>query len=535
MPGKRSRNGGGNGERVNPVDPAATLRNALAVAIGHHQNGELGEAERLYRLIVEVQPDHPVALNNLGLMVTPAEAVDLFKRAIAAEPNYVDALVNLSSALAAQGELGAADDAYQRAVMLIHDDPDALFRLAHVLQSQGRSSEAVAQYKRAVEIRPDFVSALCNLGLLYSSFDDADAASGYFRRALGSDPGHVPANLNLAGLLESEGRLREAKIHRDRVPHPQRLSVLPGTEATRTVLVLANACSGNVPVEALLPSDRNTRITWHVEFATDAQERELPPYDVAFNAIGNADLMADSVDRVTRLHERQPILNPPSKVAHTRRDLMPALLACIPDTIVPIAVRLDRDRLSDAASHIPYPMLIRPAVAHGGEGLALIETPEAFARLVVGRADAYYVTAFHDFRSADGYYRKYRMIFVDRKAYPYHLAIADTWLVHYYTADMMAAPWKRDEEQRFLDNPGAVLGSKIMTALAAIAGRLDLDYAGIDFSVDADGHLLVFEANATMLVHLYDSVKDFPYKHIHVPKITQAFDAMLERHALKTR
>jgi hypothetical protein len=58
-----------------------------------------------------------------------------------------------------------------------------------------------------------------------------------------------------------------------------------------------------------------------------------------------------------------------------------------------------------------------------------------------------------------------------------------------------------------------------------------LDFAGIDFAVLPDGCLLVFEANATMLVHLRDSIADFPYKHLHVPKIFEAVDAMLDRHA----
>ncbi|WP_158742421.1 tetratricopeptide repeat protein [Acidisphaera sp. L21] len=514
-------------------DPGETIRNALAIAIAHHQRGELNEAERIYRLIIDAAPNSPVALNNLGLVVPPDEAIGLFHRAIAIEPNYVDALINLSSALAARGDQPDADAAYHRAVELIPDDPDALFQLASVLQSQGRTRDAVAQYERAVRIRPDFAAALCNLGLLHAAVDENGLAATYFRRAIETEPDNVAANLNLGGLLEAEGRLVEAKAHRDRVPRPQPLNVLQGAAAARVVLVLANACSGNVPVETLLPPERNTRITWYVELATDAQAQDLPHHDVVFNAIGNADLMADSVDRITRLHARRPVLNPPAQVARTRRDLMPSLLAGIADIIVPASVRLAREQITGAAADIPPPLLIRPAVAHGGEGLMLVETVDALKAFEIGIADAYYATAFHDFRSADGFYRKYRMIFVDRQPYPYHLAIARTWLVHYYTADMLAEPWKRVEEQRFLEDPAAVLGPGLMTALSAIAQRLDLDYAGIDFSVDPEGRLLVFEANATMLVHLHDSAADFAYKHRHVPKIIQAFDAMLGRNAAR--
>lgn len=45
-----------------------------------------------------------------------------------------------------------------------------------------------------------------------------------------------------------------------------------------------------------------------------------------------------------------------------------------------------------------------------------------------------------------------------------------------------------------------VLGERAMQALTAIQLTLDLDYAGIDFGLTADGSLLLFEANPTMAI-----------------------------------
>jgi hypothetical protein len=64
------------------------------------------------------------------------------------------------------------------------------------------------------------------------------------------------------------------------------------------------------------------------------------------------------------------------------------------------------------------------------------------------------------------------MIFVDREPYPYHLAISQHWLVHYFSADMLHPAWKRQEEERFLAEPRAALGRPAMAALTAIARRL---------------------------------------------------------------
>jgi hypothetical protein len=118
------------------------------------------------------------------------------------------------------------------------------------------------------------------------------------------------------------------------------------------------------------------------------------------------------------------------------------------------------------------------------------------------------------------------MIFVDRVAWPYHLAIGDHWLVHYVTANMLGHAGRREEERRFLDDPAAALGARALAALASIGARLDLDYAGIDFSLLPDGRVLVFEANATMVVHPETEGGALDYKNRPVREIFAAFDRM---------
>jgi glutathione synthase/RimK-type ligase-like ATP-grasp enzyme len=59
--------------------------------------------------------------------------------------------------------------------------------------------------------------------------------------------------------------------------------------------------------------------------------------------------------------------------------------------------------------------------------------------------------------------------------------------------------------------------------------RIGLDYFGIDCGLDAAGNLIVFEVNASMLVH--DDNADYPYKDPFVRAIKQAFDAMLRSRA----
>jgi hypothetical protein len=432
--------------------------------------------------------------------------------------------------------LGAADlTALLQAEAKEPDRPAIQRALAEAYRAAGLAAEATAAEYAALALEARSALALYNLGTVYFMKELYGPAEKWYRRALALDPDLVVANQNLGAILEIEGRLEEARFHRDRALSRQCLFVDAAPQAAPTVLVLAASAFGNVPIDDLLPRATINRVKWFIEYAKAGDGSDLPPYDLVFNAVGDADLAGPAFARIGRFLTacQKPLLNPPERVMQTRRDRMPGLLAGLADVVVPPVVRVERAQavaggVAAAAAGMGRPLLLRPVGSHGGKGVRLITQAADPALAEPGDAEAFYLTGFHDYRSADGFYRKYRMIFVDRRPYPYHLAISPDWLVHYFSADMLAASWKRDEEACFLEDPGAALGPKAMAAVAAVGRRLDLDFAGLDFAVLADGRILVFEANATMLVHLHDPIEDFPYKHAHVPKIFQAFERMVE-------
>jgi glutathione synthase/RimK-type ligase-like ATP-grasp enzyme len=91
----------------------------------------------------------------------------------------------------------------------------------------------------------------------------------------------------------------------------------------------------------------------------------------------------------------------------------------------------------------------------------------------------------------------------------------------------------QQEELAFLSSPDTVFSARNYRALRMIRDRIGLDFFGIDCALDASGDVVVFEVNASMLVH--DQNADFPYKGPFVRNIKLAFDAMLRRRATETR
>lgn len=413
------------------------------------------------------------------------------------------------------------------------ENPERYRALAAAYRAAGDAAQAMAAELAATALEARAPLALYNIATACFQAGRHDQAKRWYGLALRLDPAMVGAHRNLAAILETEGKLAEARRHRDAAYRRQNLFVEPAAAERLRVLVLAAAGTGNVPIDALFPPATVTRITWFVDYAQAGDADRLPPHDLVFNAVGDPDQTGESLPELERFLARRtaPLLNPPEKVARTQRHLLPALLAGIADIDVPAVVRVPRTALAepDVAASLGFPLILRPVGAHGGQGVRLIEARAALAAADPGEADAFYLTAHRDYRSPDQYFRKYRIIFVDREPYAYHLAISQHWLVHYFSADMLHPSWKRAEEERFLADPARALGAKAMAAIAAIGKRLDLDFCGIDFSLDAEGKVLVFEANATMAVHLRDAAETFPYKHMHVPKIFAAFAAMVER------
>ena len=108
--------------------------------------------------------------------------------------------------------------------------------------------------------------------------------------------------------------------------------------------------------------------------------------------------------------------------------------------------------------------------------------------------------------------------------------------MHYFTSDMADKPDHRPEEARFLADMPAVLGDKAMRALEGIRDALGLDYAGIDFGLEcANGDLLLFEANATMVIAVPDNDERWAYRRTAINGIIDAVVAMLRQKAAGAR
>jgi tetratricopeptide (TPR) repeat protein len=93
-----------------------SIEQALQKAIEAHKEGRLQDAENLYKAILQIQPRHPDANHNLGVLAVSLNkveiAVSLFKTALEANPNqgqfwisYIDSLIKTNQLESAKSVL----------------------------------------------------------------------------------------------------------------------------------------------------------------------------------------------------------------------------------------------------------------------------------------------------------------------------------------------------------------------------------------------------------------------------------------------
>jgi glutathione synthase/RimK-type ligase-like ATP-grasp enzyme len=451
-----------------------------------------------------------------------------------ARPGHAESLYRQASALAAEGRDAQAQQAYLAAIAAQPDHFGALNDLGALLYRTDFRTAARTLYAEAVKHHPDNPIGRINLANALLENDQLEEARAHYEAALRLAPEHPDAHQGMANLLRSLGQFDAAEHHIQMSVQGRGVVALPyrGSGDPCRVLLLVSAGGGNVPTRFLL--DEAQFAVFQLPVEAHEQIPDLPPHDLVFNAVGDADRGAQALDAAARVLMRTdaPMINPPDQVRQTGRAAIAGRLAALPGVRAPRVEMVPREMLKQSARRFGYPLLLRSPGFHTGKHFQRVDGPDdlaAAANSLPGRR--LLMMEFLDARDAQGRARKYRAMIVGGQVLPLHLALSNDWKVHYFTADMAERPDHRALEAAFLQNMPGVLGARAMTGLQAIADTLGLDYAGVDFGLGADGEVLLFEANATMVVNPPEPDPRWDYRRAPVARILDAVHTLLKVHA----
>jgi tetratricopeptide (TPR) repeat protein len=172
---------------------------------------------------VSVEAFEAYSRGMLNLRMASRDSVDraigLFERALEMAPGYVDAMIELGTALDLKGAFLSMPELLQRglellrhAVALKPDSAEAHIRLGEVLADLGQIDDGIAAIHEGLRLAPDNAEAHANLARNYwMGKGDIDLAIAHFKRALALNPDAGYTHLQLALLHALSGDLDEAE------------------------------------------------------------------------------------------------------------------------------------------------------------------------------------------------------------------------------------------------------------------------------------------------------------------------------------
>jgi predicted O-linked N-acetylglucosamine transferase (SPINDLY family) len=169
-------------------------------AIELHRKGQLGQAEAIYRQLLEIDPTNADALHLLGVIAYQTSnyksAVDMISHAIQINPHVAMYYSNFGNSLKELKQFDAALASYDKAIALAPDYAEAHSNRGNALQELKKFDAALASYDKAIALAPDYTEAYYNRGITLQELKQFDAAVASYDKAITLAPDHAEAYSN---------------------------------------------------------------------------------------------------------------------------------------------------------------------------------------------------------------------------------------------------------------------------------------------------------------------------------------------------
>ncbi len=218
--------------QANPRDADARLLLGSVLM----EEGQRAESIAQLTEAVRLRPNSAEAFNALG-EADPKAARGAFEKAIALDPRFAQAHVNLGLILVQSGEMQAAAQHLDRAIAILGHTPDAAFPhylRAKVYTEHNEVEKAAAELKEALSLRPDFAEAWSDLGQARKTLLDDAGALAAFQRAVDAGPDDAVAQYRLGAEYLHNGKANLAVLHLRKA-----LALNPEDQSTLNSLQLA--------------------------------------------------------------------------------------------------------------------------------------------------------------------------------------------------------------------------------------------------------------------------------------------------------
>ena len=183
---------------------AENIKETFELAIQNHKENNFEIAEKLYKEILNIDPDHFKSIHLLGTLSAQIKNFDQAKkfleRAIEIKNDYSETYYNLGNVLIELGEIQKAINCFKKVIKINPDNADAHNNLGNLLKDLGKIQDAENCYKKAIQINPNYTNAYNNLGTIFQKYKDFQEAIRLYEKTIQLNPNFASPHNNL-GLI----------------------------------------------------------------------------------------------------------------------------------------------------------------------------------------------------------------------------------------------------------------------------------------------------------------------------------------------
>ncbi len=187
----------------------ASVTETFQQALEHHRAGRLGQAEQMYRLVLQNQPRHAGAAHLLGLIAFQVGkrelAEQLVSDAIRVDGFHAPYYADLGEIQRSLDKPTAAIASYRRALELNPETAEAHDRFGTLLYGQGERAQAVECFRRALAFGPKYIHAYVHLGAALLVEGQLDEARATLEKAANLAPENAAVYLALGNAFDVQG------------------------------------------------------------------------------------------------------------------------------------------------------------------------------------------------------------------------------------------------------------------------------------------------------------------------------------------
>ena len=190
------------------------IKKKFEIATQSHKVGEFKNAEKFYKKVLDINPNHFESAHLLGTLSAQIknfnQAKEFLERAIKIKSDYSVTHYNLGNVFVELENIQEAIKCFEKAIQLNPKNADSHNNLGNLLKKLSKIQDAENCYKKAIQLNPGYTNAYNNLGTIFQKNKNFSEAIKYYEKAIKIDPNFASPHNNLGLIFYETGEYQKS-------------------------------------------------------------------------------------------------------------------------------------------------------------------------------------------------------------------------------------------------------------------------------------------------------------------------------------